>query len=139
MTQIQLVVGDWSDDGHGKTSTVVVEADCGKKHLEAAFKRGVEKLGVDVTDACEDYDDDEMPRTVYNTIKAVDPDLVTDSWSKLCFDDEEDHFEEDVVYMAPDMYAVLWMLTAKAGDPDLKWSIVADVPKINIGGYGFFS
>lgn len=52
MQQYQIVLGDWSDDGHGKTEThtVVIHGDVTREQLAENYKRNVERVGFNPID-----------------------------------------------------------------------------------------
>jgi hypothetical protein len=52
MQQYQIVLGDWSDDGHGKTEThtVVIHGDVTQEQLAENYKRNVERVGFNPVD-----------------------------------------------------------------------------------------
>lgn len=131
MNKIRLILGDWSGDGHGKSEDIYVECNLDKDNLAKAFDAGVKKLEVDISDCCSDYEDSSIPRDIYQIIAAVDP-----KWTKKLLGEEEPENEYD--YVEYKTFATLWMLTAQAGNPDLKWDFCEDSPYIAIGGYGLF-
>lgn len=139
MNRIQLVVGDWSHDGHNMTCDVFVECSLSRSELEDAFNKGVKKLGVNLTKYCEAYEDSSIPKDVYLKIAAVDPSLTRSKDGDTGTLKRED--DVDFNYTDDQEYATLWMLTAKAGRPTMEWTL-ADIPyeqRICIGGYGLFS
>lgn len=159
-----LVVGDWSDDGHGKTASFVYEHNLeSEKALLDAYKAGSLALGEitiqtgmnysaqpiepryitktfdDIMQfvAC-DYEDSEVPEDIVRalTAKGIVPNT---SWSV------EEPYEElytcedeaPVVWYVegPEGFANLWMRIAKLGNPDMTYVSVAP-RSLNIGGYG---
>lgn len=126
---INLVVGDWSHDGHSKTETVTILSNLDKKALEKAYKKGSKKVGFDLeTDVCADYEDMSMSEDISEKLKAagIKP---------------HDYVEEDEAGLSfsynHEAFATLWLDIARLGNPDLKYEITADNnTTINIGGYG---
>lgn len=119
---INLVLGDWSHDGHGMTETVTIESNFGISQIQKAYKAGVKLLGVDlVKDVCEQYEESEMLAEHYEVFKdsgILDPD---DSW------------------IDSDTFAKLYLWTARMGNPELIYSVLPwDKASIQIGGYGLF-
>ena len=132
MYTTKLVMGDWSDDGHGKTEDIVIKSNLTSKQLEAAYNKGVKKLGFDFAEVCcADYEDSEVPEEYQEKLlKAGFADYLPEdqlegggNW----FDD-----------FYTDSYVWVWMFIAYLGDPKLVWEKAKEVNSINIGGYGFF-
>lgn len=123
-TLIQLVVGDWSGDGHCQTDTVIVESSKSKSETESAFKKGDEKFGL--SSYCEEYEDSTVPEKLILQLKDYLP------WN----------FDESLSYedfsASPEEYADLWIAVARSADPDLELHIV-QITRIEIGGYGCYS
>lgn len=120
---IQLVVGDWSDDGHGKTSTVTIESSKSKEDTLRAFILGNKKHKL--TNYCSDYGDATIPEELILSLAENLP------WN----------FDEDVSYedfhATPEEYADLWIAVALSADSELIIN-QKDMPTLNIGGYGCF-
>jgi len=125
---INLVIGDWSDDGHGKTHTVTVKSNLLKENIDRAYLEGVKKIGVDISEYCEDYEDTLVPMEALKKLETAGFDLYTlDGYGE---DEEFGIWYED--------FAKIWMFIAKTGNPDLIL-VPADPNSINIGGYGLFT
>lgn len=134
METINLVVGDWSGDGHYKTSTTVVSCSLSTSDLEKAFKKGAKKLKFDITSYCEQFEDNLIPNAEYVKMREMFPAL-----KELEFEDEEDVVEDDQRHIDADIYAALYMYTAQVGEPEMTWTkIEENKASINIGGYGLF-
>lgn len=132
MYTTKLVMGDWSDDGHGKTEDIVIKSNLTSKQLEAAYKKGVKKLGFDFSEVCcADYEDSEVPEEYQEKLlKAGLADYLP-----------EDQLEGDGNWFDDfytDHYMWVWMFIAHLGDPSLVWENAKEVNSINIGGYGLF-
>ena len=58
MHTIELLMGDPSSDGHGKTATYVIESNLTRKEMDLAYEKGTEILGFDLcSDVATDYED----------------------------------------------------------------------------------
>lgn len=125
---IQLTVGDWSMDGHGQVETVVVQSTLSRIELEKAYKAGVKKLGVNISEMCADYEDRHITDKTMRVFAALDPNLCLD-------EDDEDYPDEEGCYIDADIFVKLYLLTCQSGDPTLSYEIV-EPQNINIGGYG---
>ena len=127
---INLVMGDWSGDGHSKTETVTILSNIDKRALEKAYKAGAKKTGVDFeNEVAEEYED--------NTISAE----VVEKLAKHGFkieDYSEDEDPSDGTYgLWTDGYSLAWLFVAQVGNPNFKYEVITDdSPNINIGGYG---
>lgn len=138
---VNLVLGDWSGDGHSMTETVTIRSNLDKKALEAAYKKGAKKLGVDVEDdVASDYEDATI--SVEQWQKFADAGMTLEQLfdgaeyetkeAQEAIDDEEDNFG-----IWCDAFSRLWLFTAKQGNPEFEYTIEKDdSPNINIGGYG---
>lgn len=125
--KISLVLGDWSDDGHGKTDIVTIESNFTPAKIKKAYKKGTELVGVDLTeDVCSEYEEHQMTPEHYEVFKAsgVLGDLSDESWDR---------------YLDSDTFAELYLWVAKQGNPEFEYKIVPNSSaSINIGGYGLF-
>jgi len=130
----QLVVGDWSDDGHGKTEVFqVIHNLASSDSLEDAFVRGSELLEIDMEQIACDY---EAPYIYRGQI---------DKLLKAGFDSDTESFtmpEELDAYgyvEGPEGFINIWLFIAKQGNPDLEYEILPTYKDvINVGGYGLF-
>lgn len=148
-----LIVGDWSDDGHGKTSTIIIEHNMPTLELlQRAYKEGCIKLNIrgvaydyeakppafrdiilkDVmANQANDYENSSISRELVEALAA----------NGIVYSDHEDSFwidREGSYFEGPEGFARVWMQIAELGRPGLKWFIVENA-HINIGGYGLFA
>ena len=55
---INLIVGDWSGDGHTVTETVTISSNCSVDSIRLAYKEGSEILGFDLSETvCREFED----------------------------------------------------------------------------------
>lgn len=128
MYTFQYTVGDWSDDGHGKTDVFILESSVEADVLKEAFTAGVKCIGHDVTSMCEGYEENTIPEEVAQAFIDVGVSL-----------DEADDGE---VWLAPDALMDMIIATIKAGDPTITLEIIRCVDLVHtIGstGYGCYS
>jgi len=131
---INLVMGDWSGDGHSQTATVTIISNIDKKALEKAHKAGAKKTDVNFEDdVAADYED--------NTISKDDVDKLSKFGFKIeDYSEDEDPGDDDDdprYCLWTDGYALAWLFVAQIGNPDFKFEVIEDdSPNINIGGYG---
>lgn len=125
--EIQLVMGDWSDDGHGKTETVRIRSNLPALELQAAYLKGVEITGVHLTSSiASEYED------------SIFPQEAIDSLAKFGVNPESylEEYEDDWIVTA-ETFHWIWLFIARIGNPELEWEeFRADT--LNIGGYGLF-
>lgn len=126
---IELVVGDWSHDGHEKTKTFRVTCNKTAAKLKTAYKAGVEVCGLDLKDTV--------------AVEYEDSILATEDASKLAaagipvaelVDGSSDN---DGFCLTTDSFAELYMRIANLGAPDLTWDYV-EANQVEVGGYGLF-
>lgn len=145
---IKVVLGDWSDDGHGKTSTFIINSNRDTSNIEKAYKKGVAVLGFDFErKVAYTYEDStikieylksliqtgfEWEATVYNLKTQDYDDVVFSKQNDVSYETYEDSFCLD-----DESYLAMWFHVAKLGDPDLEYEIVK-IQSLNIGGYGLF-
>lgn len=134
MEKIKLIVGDWSDDGHGKTDIYLIKSNLSKKDIEEAFDQGVAKIGCDITDHCKGYTDSKIAREEYNK-------FVAQGFKRgdYIYEDEDD--ESGPFYVSSETYRDLYLFTVKCGNDNFIFKHVFEDRKndIKIGGYGLFS
>jgi hypothetical protein len=123
---INLVVGDWSDDGHGKTDSYTIQTKTTRLELEKAFKKGQKIIGFNLDeDVCAEYEEYELKESEADKIREHLPNFNIDDLDDGC-------------YMDSESFAILYMEIAKLGDPTIEYEIADNENSINIGGYGLF-
>lgn len=125
---IKLILGDWSDDGHGKTSDVIIESSLTGKEIEEAFKVGAKIIGEDITDYCDEYEDFTIPKKALEKISEF---ISHEDIKEILAEDE------DNPYLEQELYAYIYLETAKIGNKDFEYKILY-LPELYIGGYGLF-
>lgn len=134
MYLIQMVVGDWANDGHGQTETLVIESNLSRGEIEKAYKKGVKDFGLDVSaELCCGYENGSVSREVYKRFEMIDPDFA-DKYAENVDDGEG---EEIGIWHRE--FTAMWLMVAQCGNPDLTWKFSDAVETINIRGYGLFN
>lgn len=121
---INLVVGDWSDVGHGKTEAVTIESNLTTEELKKAYKKATKLLGFDLVEhCCEDYEDNKLSENVISKLEScgIDTTLLLEGDDQISYE------------TWPELYCQV----CKLGNPTFEWIFVAN-DAINIGGYGLF-
>jgi hypothetical protein len=119
---ITLIIGDWSNDGHGTTEKYLIESNLTKKDLLSAYKKGCGIIGFNLS---------KMVATEYmdNCISEAHLEKLT----KFGFVNRRNDLKLDVC-----LFAEMWLFISKIGNPKFDWKCIPDNSTIDIGGYGLF-
>jgi hypothetical protein len=124
---ITLIVGDESNDGHGKTSTFSVDIKdkfkrkTTKSLIKKAYISGVKESGFDITNYCNDYEDNVISLEIGQF--AVKNGIEVPELYKLD------------AYACDEVYVDIWILIFNFNKLGLTATLQDDL-KIGIGGYG---
>jgi len=142
---ISLVLGDPSDDGHGKTDTFVIKSNLDQKDIEAAYKKGSEKLGFNlINEVCEEYEDSLLPKDKIDILVkngfTIDNLMSSSDYDR---EDAEEAFEDDEssgFNINSEYFANTYLFIVKLGNKDFQYEMLKGKlnPTIDIGGYGLF-
>jgi len=143
----KLVIGDPSDDGHGRTDDYYYEINVETySQLLSAYQRGVKICGVDLTkNICCEYEDSGIKISDLRKLLAhgvlelteenlafIAEDIVADSFDEID-DNEYDHY----FFGNFDNYHEIWLGIAKLGQPNLVYTSSSSyIEEFHIGGYG---
>lgn len=136
---LNLELGDRSCDGHCKTESILVCASEPLESVSQAYGAGSKTLGFDVSSEVQEYDD--------STVKAAHLKTLHKAGTEMLFDDEIDLSEKEFLALDDDaevaigttQYVLLYLGTAQAALPKLKYVLVETGKSQDIGGYGLFS
>lgn len=145
MYKYQIVLGDWSDDGHGKTSTYFIQSAKKLNELQNTYETFVEE-----TSYC--FDTRYRPGrklieffTDYNksTIKMQDfRQIVGQHYEEYKENADHEFFENDdeEVYFYPDSFMDFFIFLMNKRNPSLELKIISnEIPTWNTGmGYGLY-
>ena len=134
MIKFQLVVGDWSRDGHNETEDFIIESTlpdhtyfnngialaCATYDIVLRNSWGDNSIGY-----CEDYDDPKIPLEL---LQKIGYDL----------DTLENVPTNDMVYISPEDWVRIHIHLVHKAYPDYESHII-NFPTYRIGGYGLFS
>ena len=127
---VQLIVGDWFEDGHGRHRDVVLKTNFDQRQIEEAYLKGSEILGENILgNYCIQYEDSELPAEIMTKLfNHGFSGRMLDSIYKL----------EDGSYGASneDLVAI-YLFVCHLGDSNFKYELV-EPSRIHIGGYGVF-
>lgn len=144
---INLVVGDWSADGHEKTDTFSVEVnkipfspprwgDVSSDTEESIFYQGCVKLGLSPSftdEVCAGYDDPLIPKDlIYKVYGEDESDLPEEEI--LIEEDSEGH---TIYFCTPKGWAFLLLDICKIGDPNFEYEFTNN-PTFNLRGHGLY-
>ena len=126
---IQFVVGDWSDDGHGKTHTHTFKTNYPALDIMKAYTKSVETTGINIKyKYCHDYEEATIPKdTLSNYISADD--VFSNGFSSS----KPDHY-----WVTTEDWTHFYLHFCKISLPDLSWK-EENISTLNIGGYGLLS
>lgn len=127
---IKLLVGDPSNDGHGKTESLIIDSNLSIKQLESAYKKGSKTLKFDLFKYCNDWEDAKIPFKEWK--KLIDNGLDVKDFG--CYDQIEEEFDTSFLYSLD--YFTVYLFICKFGNNDFKYSITEEANVLNIGGYG---
>lgn len=156
--QTLLILGDWSNDGHGRTEVVTVDHNLSSHSaLNGAHTMGCKILGHNFANVvARAYECPYIPEEVlealieHKILMEVPEEEKTQSFEKgnrywrltgvvdsYCdwLSEYDDNFVID-----SDLYAELWLRIAQLGEPSLTYTRVGsgDSNRITIGGYGLY-
>lgn len=126
---INLVVGDWSGDGHKQFDYVSINSNVDAETIEDAYKKGTKIVGFDWSkEVASTYEDNEVCSEIVKKLK--------DHGHPGFYEENDDGTA--TIYEADD-FAQTYMFIACVGDPSIVWSFVEMTKhQIKIGGYGIY-
>lgn len=133
---VELNMGDWSDDGHGKTQSLIIQTNLTTTQISAAFDKGVKKIGLDITKCCINYEDNSLTKEQLEALKEAGWNL-DNCWSYKYAKDTKQLDEEDSFSLSPDEFVAIYIFTIQQGSSKFEYKKL-DTKQINIGGYGLF-
>jgi hypothetical protein len=129
---IDLVIGDWSDDGHGETETVTIKSNFNSVWMGRAYEQASVILGFCfVTDVAYEYETPYISMELITKLREVleEPNLL----------DGDIDPEAECIGIEVDEYLDIYLKIIKLGEPDFKYKVLGQENEvINIGGYGLF-
>lgn len=69
MHYIEFIIGDWSDEGHGKTESFFAISSATQKELHKIYKKAVKEYGIDPEGLCDVYEVSTIPADDFKRIK----------------------------------------------------------------------
>ncbi len=128
---VNLIIGDWSGDGHEHTQKTTISSNLTHSEIERAQKKGAQDMGFDICQHCNEYEDSSIPWAFVDLLLS----------QGLEFFDQEYWHPRDETPLGPSInqedYVSIYLHQAKQGNPNFEHEVVAD-NDIQIGGYGLF-
>jgi len=129
---VDLIVGDWSSDGHGRTEKISIKSNLNKSQIQDAYKKGVEISGVNLEQVCCEYEGTKVPREIYEKLTTAG------MYNDDVFENEIDEDGDGDLYINAQDFAFIYLFLVELGNPTFRYKIIQP-EKINIGGYGLLS
>lgn len=125
MEVVNIIVGDWSDDGHGKTETFAIKSNITRDEIDKAYTQAIKtypKLNA-FDSICEDYEDNSIPEDLLDELKLLG--YQPPKWMEKEFRVSREEFVD------------IYLFIVKLGNPAFEYSHV-NHNELTIGGYGLF-
>lgn len=131
---VRMVIGDWSDDGHGKTATVLVKLagdDVSDENLARSMEESDKHFGFHLLELFEDYEDSRLPNDLYDA-------LIEDGLKPQEKDDDFTVYVDSYSSLAPlatlsALEVFMWWLGRNI--PGFRWKNVTEHVPLLVGGY----
>lgn len=126
---INLVIGDWSDDGHGKTMNFTIVSNLTQRQIENAYEKGTKIVGFDLTeDVASEYQNNTLSIQNYEKLKSLGFKHKLD----LCHSNDA-----ECLWVSCDDFCEMYIFIVALGNKNFEHKHVIG-KQINIGGYGLF-
>lgn len=142
--QINLTVGDWSDDGHGKSDTFTIKCNLNEEEIMKIMKQQNKKYKFNfVEDFFRNYEERTLSNKKWSRFKPFAESIykkgfLSEDWIiNEPLETYEDMFGDDG--MDAGMYAEIFCYFIKDGHDDFQFEFIEDTSaEIRIGGYGLY-
>jgi len=134
---IELVIGDWSGDGHEKTRRILLRTNLSSDEIINAYAEGTKVIGVDVmNEVAAEYEDSWLREDSWN--KFVAAGIAEMGWEVE--GGPEHHWEtgEAGLDLDTDSFLDLFLFTVLRGNPSFKYEEIQPSASLPVGGYGLF-
>lgn len=123
MYQIRLTIGDWSDDGHGRTKDFIMNSNMPVEAVREAHFKIRKATGIDIENICSEYEEDEIDKETVEILK------------DMGFKFSNTTGMGDGI-TNPEEMAKLWVFLLQKADPSLELELQNDnIPNLHF--YGF--
>lgn len=134
-----LVLGDWSDDGHGKTDITSIKSNLDPDQIMEAYKKGSKKLGFDfINEVAADYEDSAIDANQLQKLVDAGLDIEKSFQDDYSIKEAKEALEnEQRAGLWVDSYRNIFLFIVKLGNDKFEYEIDNNA-QLNIGGYGLF-
>lgn len=148
MNTINLIVGDWSDDGHGKTDNITIMTNFTREQLEQVYNEGVGLVGVKLSNVCDGYEDSFLSYEDWQKLSAAGLTIENLHMDGYSYEEAIKAItKQESICISPEVFARIYLFIAEHGAMQHSprthgfiWNIINNnCNAINIGGYGFYS
>lgn len=132
--KVDIVVGDWSGDGHSRETTISFKTNKSADELKKLGNTIFDSIGVDFYSLCEAYEDNVIRGEDYTRLRDIG------IFENLTCEDFSLHKDEDEEYIHVGEYSfsTIYMRILQHLDPTFKFERTEKNDSIQIGGYGLF-
>ena len=128
MKKFKLIIGDWSNDGHGITSTVVFNSNLTIEELRELYFNQCQKYGRILEKIVSEYEESFITKEQFDTLKNYGYDFYDGAEKEL---EDEGRF-----YIDEDVFIDIFIWFMKKDNPTLMLEITDDdVPTFHFYGY----
>lgn len=132
---ISFTTGDWSDDGHGKTSTKMFLSNITSSMAAQALKTAIEDLNLpsfgDILSLCSEYEDRNIPEEYHQILGVIPNPNDFDSIIVEAWEGKVEELEKPNNWFYINIRLIQHTLPHATFEP-------IEGNNINIGGYGLF-
>ena len=133
----RVIIGDWSDDGHGKCDNIEFSSNLTREEIQDAYEKAKAEHKVDFALFCNEYEDDKLPDDVSDRLKnaGIDVDAIRKEGGDFWYNDQWDTFGVRSFFL-------LLMEFIKCGNPNFVYIPDESAPYLKLGnsqmGYGLY-
>jgi len=135
---LSLIIGDESDDGHGKRDTYVIESNLSREEIQAAYTRALSEFDAGcLTTVAEDYEDCSLSATQLFAMRRIGYRVQNMYWWQ---EFKEDWGRGQTPFITADEFVDLFLTIVRAGDSNFVYKRLSSADtELFIGGYGLFA
>lgn len=111
---VTIVLGDWSNDGHGRRTDINIKTNLTKKEMIEAYHKACDKLGFYFHEVCDDYEEDFVTQDIVEIMEKYG--------YEFNFEEEADEYYHNRIGEEEYIHMMLWFL--KQGNPDFEYEVV---------------
>lgn len=136
--KINLVMGDYSGDGNGRTKKYEIESSLSAKEIQAAYKKATKIIGIDLVEDICNHGEAVIKKNQLDKFVAQGADF-PDIFGYDQKDIDEKITNQERFYMDQEGFLNLYLFMIKLGDPGFTYEFaINDSEDVAIGGDSFF-